>query len=370
MSFSYTIPANTYYAATKAEANALAEAAARSLALQAKFCCLTPAIDCCVGEAVDQDYVISLGTTPFTWQINSGLMPAGLSLTTTDGGRTMKISGTPTTAGNITLGFDIADATGTQITQSLDINVRGITDSSLPDGQSGVAYSQQLTAAGGSGSHKFVVTTGTLPPGLSLSVEGLLQGVPTTPGTYAFTVQLTDQALDAHITASMQGVILPAVMASAIQFTDHTYQIRDYATIFATPPAEANYAMSPVTDTIWDGYFGDLNPLRHLDLHSAFNNWMQGPEAILGFATNPPILPYYWREEIEDGISYWWLEISFPSTLWPPAPDIPAYVGPPWYWTLWQGYMVSNDNHVPAGIYTRIRGLWTTPEYITIDQVL
>ena len=60
----------------------------------------------------------------------------------------------------------------------------------LPAGDYGSAYSQTISATGGSG-HQFTVTTGALPGGLTLSTGGALSGSPTTTGTFAFTVTAT-----------------------------------------------------------------------------------------------------------------------------------------------------------------------------------
>ena len=75
-----------------------------------------------------------------------------------------------------------------------------ITTSPLPVGNVGVPYSQALSATGGATPYKsWVVTAGSLPPGISLTTLGgvlgaLLSGVPTAPGTFTFTVQVTDSA--------------------------------------------------------------------------------------------------------------------------------------------------------------------------------
>lgn len=56
-----------------------------------------------------------------------------------------------------------------------------------------VPFSQQL-AAGGDTPITWAVTTGTLPAGLALSAGGLLDGTPTTPGAFSFTVTATNAA--------------------------------------------------------------------------------------------------------------------------------------------------------------------------------
>ena len=68
-----------------------------------------------------------------------------------------------------------------------------LTFAAPPSGEVGVAYSDQLTATGGTGSLTWSVSTGSLPPGLTLNAStGLLSGTPTTSGSYSFTVMVTD----------------------------------------------------------------------------------------------------------------------------------------------------------------------------------
>jgi hypothetical protein len=55
----------------------------------------------------------------------------------------------------------------------------------------GSQYTQTFSATGGVPPYTWS-STGTLPPGLALSSSGTLSGVPTTPGTYSFTVKATD----------------------------------------------------------------------------------------------------------------------------------------------------------------------------------
>jgi hypothetical protein len=67
-----------------------------------------------------------------------------------------------------------------------------IAPDNLPDGALGVAYNQQITASDGDGVDEqfyFAVSRGALPPGLTLEYSnGQLQGTPTAPGTYHFTI--------------------------------------------------------------------------------------------------------------------------------------------------------------------------------------
>src|ERR1700674_126716 len=62
----------------------------------------------------------------------------------------------------------------------------------VPLGRVGVAYSQQLAASGGTGPYTFMVSSGTLPAGLTLTPGGLLSGTPTTAGSSTVTIRAAD----------------------------------------------------------------------------------------------------------------------------------------------------------------------------------
>jgi hypothetical protein len=87
---------------------------------------------------------------------------------------------------------------------TLKVNPSGsltITTPSLPAGEVGVAYSQLISATGGTMPYSWSVTSGSLPAGLSLNpLTGVIVGTPTTDGTAVFLVQVTDAA---SVTATM-----------------------------------------------------------------------------------------------------------------------------------------------------------------------
>lgn len=88
-----------------------------------------------------------------------------------------------------------------------------IAPSTLPNGDVGTAYSQTLTAIGGTGPYTFAVSSGTLPTGLTLSSSlGTITGTPstTTGSPFSFTVQATD-SLSATGTQAYTVTINPAV---------------------------------------------------------------------------------------------------------------------------------------------------------------
>ncbi|MDZ4288289.1 MAG: S8 family serine peptidase [Prosthecobacter sp.] len=62
----------------------------------------------------------------------------------------------------------------------------------LTGGAVSSAYSASFTATGGTAPYTWSLLSGTLPPGLTLSSQGLLAGTPTTPGASTFAVRVTD----------------------------------------------------------------------------------------------------------------------------------------------------------------------------------
>ena len=69
-----------------------------------------------------------------------------------------------------------------------------ITSTSLTPAARGLSYSQQLTSANGTGTINWSLSSGTLPPGITMNSSGVLTGPATTDGTYSFTVQAGDSS--------------------------------------------------------------------------------------------------------------------------------------------------------------------------------
>lgn len=68
-----------------------------------------------------------------------------------------------------------------------------ISTATLPNATTNTTgYLEVLSATGGTGAKTFAVTAGALPPGLSLTAGGTVNGAPTTAGSFTFTITATD----------------------------------------------------------------------------------------------------------------------------------------------------------------------------------
>ena len=153
------------------------------------------------------------GTGPFTWSVSSGSLPAGISLSAAG-----NLTGTPTATGTSSFTVKVTDANGQSATQATGITVSAgvsTTFSAPPAADVGGAYSDTLTATGGTAPYTWSVNAGTLPPGLSLSSGGVLAGTPATAGSYPFTVNVID-ANNGIATASITLVVSSGL---ALSFT-------------------------------------------------------------------------------------------------------------------------------------------------------
>ena len=148
-----------------------------------------------VGTAYIQTVSAANGTTPYTFGLASGSLPAGLTLSTSG-----VISGTPATAGTSTFGIQVTDGSSpTQsATASFSIAVNGapmtITTAALSTPTLGSVYSQAIVASGGTAPYAFSLQSGSLPAGLTLAANGIISGTPTTSGTSTFTIKANDSS--------------------------------------------------------------------------------------------------------------------------------------------------------------------------------
>jgi uncharacterized protein YhjY with autotransporter beta-barrel domain len=167
----------------------------------------TPAVNLTVGVPFSTSLSASGGTGPYTYILDSGSIPPGLSLS----GNT--ISGTPTQRGAYAFTIratDSASASGVRTFSGSAANPTLTIAPSTPSAPLGLAYSVTFTASGGVPGYTFAFENGTLPPGLNLS-GATLSGTPTTQGSYTFGIRVTDSSTGTGSYAEVETVILQVI---------------------------------------------------------------------------------------------------------------------------------------------------------------
>jgi hypothetical protein len=135
------------------------------------------------------------GTGPYTYSLIDGTLPSGLTLNL-DG----TLSGMPTICGGtFTVTVAATDAFGCSGAQQYTVVIDCTTSSgivllpaSLPNARQGFFYQEMITATGGAPPYAFVLSCGTLPPGITLMPSGVLAGTPAASGTFSFGVTARD----------------------------------------------------------------------------------------------------------------------------------------------------------------------------------
>lgn len=144
-----------------------------------------------VGTAYNQTLTASGGTSPYTFAVATGSLPAGLTLSSSGA-----LFGTPTSASTASFTVVTTDAQGCTGSENYTITVGcptiGLTPGNLPNGTVGSPYAQTILGSGGQSSYSFAITLGSLPPGITLSPTGVFSGTASAPGSFSFTVTGTD----------------------------------------------------------------------------------------------------------------------------------------------------------------------------------
>ncbi|MGB7731153.1 MAG: Ig domain-containing protein [Candidatus Acidiferrum sp.] len=89
------------------------------------------------------------------------------------------------------------------VSQHVSTAALQILSGSLPGGTAEKAYSETLTASGGTAPYSWSVSAGMLPAGLTLAAAiGTISGTPTTAGSFSFTAMVTDSSTPTAETAT------------------------------------------------------------------------------------------------------------------------------------------------------------------------
>ena len=138
-------------------------------------------------------------TITFSAVPSSGTPPYSYSWSGTVSGSGQGASFVPTTAGTYAAYITVTDSNGKTGSNSCSVNVQQagnaltiLTSATLPYGTAGTAYSQTLTATGGTGSYTWSAVS-SLPTGLALSTSGAsaarLRPPEATPSTFKLQIR-------------------------------------------------------------------------------------------------------------------------------------------------------------------------------------
>ncbi|MCA9255787.1 MAG: putative Ig domain-containing protein [Phycisphaerales bacterium] len=156
-------------------------------------------------EPYSEQLDVAGGTPPYAYEVIG--LPGGIVFNDTDG----SFSGTPTQPDSgRTIRATVTDSGSPPqvVTRDFFFEIKPpavmITPSSLPDGTTGVFYSQEVMAVAGFTPYSFAITAGVLPNGLSLPTNrrtGVISGIPTQAGSFTFTIEVTDSDSPASVDA-------------------------------------------------------------------------------------------------------------------------------------------------------------------------
>jgi uncharacterized protein (TIGR03437 family) len=163
---------------------------------------------------------------------NPNTLPPGIQLS--PGGL---LSGTPTSTGTYTFAVTLTDQNMNESEFQYSLTVNALpsltTTSPLPNGPVGVPYSQQIAATGGVPPYIFSMDNN--PPGITITTGGLLNGTPTTVGTYNFNIGVTD-SVHGQVTSPFQVTFAAAISQLQVTPQSLTFQADVNGN---TPPPQA-----------------------------------------------------------------------------------------------------------------------------------
>lgn len=155
--------------------------------------------------AKDQPYRFALeakgGIPPYRWRFKSGTLPDGLEFITSG-----VIQGSPTSRQTFLFTVEVNDsdspAQTTQQTYLVDVrDTLFIATRNIPNARVNEAYRTPIRAELGVPPYSWTIDSGVPPPGVELIsslTEARLEGTPTEPGTYTFTVRVDDSGAPAQ----------------------------------------------------------------------------------------------------------------------------------------------------------------------------
>ena len=143
---------------------------------------------------VTRNYQVALvasgGMAPYSWHLAGGVLPDSLDLNEAG-----LLAGVVDQSGPVEFTVGVTDGDGRVANRDLSLATLWplvILTPSIPGGTTGVDYSFTLAGSGGRPPHAWSVSSGSLPSGLEMSVDGLITGTPTVATNANVVVRVID----------------------------------------------------------------------------------------------------------------------------------------------------------------------------------
>ena len=226
--FNYTVPAGTTFGSSQLAA----DSAAAQLCIpraRANILCLGDIFEvACVGDEIFEPIEASSANTPLVMVVTSGTIPTGLAFFQGDDLTAYLIGTLQSPGGSFTFTVKATDKLGQSVSKSYTVCVSEILPSSgvLAPGVESAPYSDTISGnACVPAANEWYITSGTLPPGLTLdTLTGVVSGTPTAFGVYTF--EVTSQEHQAVVTIQSRLPTFPTVTFDCSEMTvGWNYQI-------------------------------------------------------------------------------------------------------------------------------------------------
>ncbi len=149
---------------------------------------------------------------------------------------------------------------------------------SLPNASQSVAYSQALTASGGTSPYSWSVSSGTLPTGLSLSSSGTLSGTPTVAGAFPFTVAVKDAASGSASASLSINVVTAAAPSVSISSPANGATVSGTTTVSGV--ASDGLTITSVQLSVDGGAFANASGTTNWSFSLNTNSLSNGPHTL------------------------------------------------------------------------------------------
>ncbi|MFM7604042.1 MAG: LamG-like jellyroll fold domain-containing protein [Prosthecobacter sp.] len=197
--------------------------------------------------------IIAAGTGPFTYEWRRGSTVVGTN------SAEFPINSVQY-ADAATYSCTITSALGSVVSQPIALTVTPpleITSTTLPASRLEQSYSHAVAAIGGAGTRTWSVVSGLLPPGITLSSNGVLSGTPTVSGRAAITMQVSDSSGSDTQAFTLDAIPVGGFVNDPDLILHYTFDEGGGTQVWDSAPTGNNHATTvPNAQWIGSGRFG------------------------------------------------------------------------------------------------------------------